>query len=74
MKPIIDPLAAIVIASSPSSESYSALPWSPVLEEAAPTRHLVGLRRGLAGVLATAAARVQPYEPQCSPRRVATSR
>lgn len=74
MKPIIDPLAAIVIASAPSSESYSALPWSPIVEDDVPTRHLVGVRRSLAAALARTAARVQPYEPQCSPRRVATSR
>ena len=74
MTPIIDPLAAIILASSPSSESYSALPWSPVIEEPAATRHLVGLRRTLAAVLATAAARVQPNEQQSSPRWVATSR
>lgn len=74
MKPIIDPMAALIINSAPSSEAYSALPWSPVLEEVPPTRHLLRVRRGVAAALASAAARVQPYEPACSPRRVATSR
>jgi hypothetical protein len=74
MNPIIDPMAAVIIRSAPSSEAYSALPWSPVLEDERPTRHLLRVRRNLASALQSVASRVQPYEPACPSRRVATSR
>jgi hypothetical protein len=63
MTPIIDPMAAIIIRSAPSSEAYSALPWSPVVEEPAEqVQHLVRVRRSAATALQTIAGWVEPRE------------
>jgi hypothetical protein len=63
MTPIIDPMAAIIIRTSPNSEAYSALPWSPVVDEPeAAVQHLVRVRRSAATALQTIAGWVEPRE------------
>jgi hypothetical protein len=63
MTPIIDPMAAIIIRTAPSSEAYSALPWAPVVEEPeVEVQHLVRVRRSAATALQTIAGWVEPRE------------
>jgi hypothetical protein len=67
MTPIIDPMAAIIIRTAPSSEAYSALPWSPVVEEPATrAQHLVRVRRSAATALQAVAGWVEPREQSCT--------